>query len=356
MQKTNQYQRIVPFIIFILALFLFYKLIQPMIVVLLGSVILAYITYPLYVRIMKKTSKKFFSIVISLLIITIIILIPFSFLTFEISKQGFIFYNSLTENVEKGAIFGFSCDSTKSKLCLILNEGEKISVERLSEFGIDNQLKKYIPLLEEKITQIMISLPLIIAKMFIALIITYFILKDWKKILNKIKNIMPMRKKTMNKLIKEFGNITHTVIYAQLFVALVQGIIAFIGFYIFGVPFPIVLGVLVAFFALVPMIGTTIIWFPASLYLILTGYFSQNNNILGNGIGLFFYGLLIISMVDNFLLPRLVNRKAKVNQIIVIIGVIGGVVMFGVIGIFIGPILLPLLLTYFESFKEDLQN
>jgi predicted PurR-regulated permease PerM len=354
MPNTNQYQKIVPFIIFILALFLFYKLIQPMIVVLLGSILLAYITYPLYMKIMKKTSRKFFSIVVSLIIVALIILIPFSFLTFEITRQGFIFYNSLTENVAKGAIFGFSCDSTKSKLCSILNEGEKISVERLSQYGFEKQLKKFFPILEEKITLFLMSIPLILAEIFIALIITYFILKDWKSILKKISDLLPMRKKTINKLIEEFGKITHTVIYAQLFVALVQGTIATIGFYLFGVPFPLVLGVLVAFFALVPMIGTTIIWFPASLYLILTGYFSQNYNVLGKGIGLFFYGLLIISMIDNFLLPRLVNRKAKVNQIIVIVGVIGGVVMFGVIGIFIGPILLPLLLTYFETFKERL--
>jgi predicted PurR-regulated permease PerM len=352
MPNSNQYQKIVPFILFILALFLFYKLIQPMITVLLGSLLLAYITYPLYKKIMKKTSKRFFSIVISLIIVLFIILIPFSFLTFEISRQGYLFYNSLTENVSKGALFGFSCDDTKSKLCLILNEAEAISIERLSEFDFEKQLHKFLPIFEQKITSFIISTPLILAKIFIALIITYFILKDWKIILKEILNLLPMRKKTLNKLIYEFGNITHTVIYAQLFVALVQGTIATIGFYIFGAPFPIVLGVLVAFFALIPMVGTMIIWFPASLYLILTGYFSQNYNLLGKGIGLFFYGLLIISLIDNFLLPKLVNKKAKVNQIIVIIGVIGGVVMFGVIGIFIGPILLPLLLIYFKTFKE----
>jgi predicted PurR-regulated permease PerM len=73
---------------------------------------------------------------------------------------------------------------------------------------------------------------------------------------------------------------------------------------------------------------------------------------LGKGIALFFYGLLIISTIDNILLAKIVHAKAKVNQIIVMIGVIGGAIMFGFAGIFIGPILLPLLLTYFETFKE----
>ena len=161
-----------------------------------------------------------------------------------------------------------------------------------------------------------------------------------------------MRTKTINRLIREFKDITQTVIYAQLFVAIAQGVIATIGFYLMGVPFPIFLGVVLAFCSLIPTIGTAIIWLPASLFLMMSGYFSQDYWVLAKGIGLFFYGLLIISTIDNFLLAKIVHTKTNVNQIIVIVGVIGGAVMFGVIGIFVGPILLPLLLTYFETFKE----
>ena len=161
-----------------------------------------------------------------------------------------------------------------------------------------------------------------------------------------------MRKKTVKRLVKEFGDITHTVVYAQLFVALIQGIVGAMGFYIFGAPFPIFLGVVVAFCALIPVIGTAIIWAPVSLFLILSGYFSHDYWILWKGVGLFFYGLLIVSTIDNILLAKIVHAKAKVNQIMVIIGVIGGASLFGIIGIFIGPILLPLLLTYFKTFKE----
>jgi predicted PurR-regulated permease PerM len=161
-----------------------------------------------------------------------------------------------------------------------------------------------------------------------------------------------MRAKTEKRIIYEFGTIAHTVIYAQLFVALIQGIIGTIGFFIFGVPLPILLGVVLAFCALIPHIGTALIWLPISIFMILSGYLSHDYWLLSRGIGLFLYGMLIISTVDNILLARIVHTKAKVNQIIVIIGVIGGAAMFGIVGIFIGPILLPLLLTYFETFKE----
>ena len=352
MKIDNQYQKIVPFVFFVLALVLLFMLVRPMITILLGSVLLAYISFPLQKKVFKKIPNKSISIILSLLIIVIIILIPFVFLTFGIAQQGFYFYNSLSNSLEKGALSGYSCTGADSKVCLLLNQAEKFSLEQLSKFGLDKQIKEFLPVFENKITHLILSIPVIIAEIFIALVITFFILKDWKKILEKIVGFLPMRKKTIKRLIKEFGNITHTVIYAQLFVALVQGLIATVGFYIFGVPFPLILGVVTAFCALIPAIGTAIIWLPASLYLILMGYFSQDYWILAKGIALFFYGLLIISTIDNILLAKIVRSKAKVSQITTIVGVIGGASLFGVVGIFIGPILLPLLITYFETFKE----
>ena len=323
-----------------------------MITILLGSVLLAYISFPLYKKIFKRIPNKSVSIILSLLIIVILILIPFAFLAFGIAQQGFYFYDSLSDNIEKGALFGFSCTSADSKVCFYLNQGEKFSAEQLSKLGFDKQIQKFLPVLEEKITHFILSIPIMVAGIFITLVITFFILKDWENILKRMSDLLPIKSKTKKRLIDEFGNITHTVIYAQLFVALVQGLIAIIGFYVFGVPFPLILGIVTAFCALIPAIGTAIIWFPASLYLILMGYFSGNYWMMYKGIGLFFYGILIISTIDNFLLAKIVHSKAKVNQIIVIIGVIGGASMFGVVGIFIGPILLPLLIIYFETFKE----
>ena len=348
----NAYQKIIPFVIFLLALLLFFNLIRPMITIILSSLLLAYISFPLLKRIKKKIPNESVSIILSLFIITLIILIPFAFLTFGIIQQSYYFYNSLSNNIAKGALFGYSCTSLDSEVCLLINQAERFSLERLSKFGFDVQIQKFVPILEEKLTYFILNIPIILAGVVITLTISYFILKDWEKILKKITDLLPMRAKTINRLLKEFRDITHTVIFAQLFVALVQGIIGVIGFYIFGVPFPLLLGVILAFCALIPAIGTAIIWLPASLYLGLFGYFSHDYWMLGRGIALFVYGLLIISTIDNILLAKIVQSRTKISPIITIIGVIGGASMFGFIGIFIGPILLPLLITYFETFKE----
>lgn len=352
METHHQYEKIIPFILFTLALVLLFMLVRPMIVILLSSVLLAYISFPLYKRINKKILNQSISILLALLIIVILILIPFFILTSLVIQQGIYFHNSLSSNIEQGAVFGFGCTSADSGLCLIINRIEKFSLEQSSNFGIEGQFQKFLPFLKSSIINFIQSIPLIVAEIFLTLVITFFILKEWKSILKGITALLPMREKTIKTLIDKFGSMTHTILYAQLFVALVQGIFGTIGFYIFGVPFPILLGLLMAFCALIPAIGTAVIWLPASLFLILSGYFSHNYLMLGKGVGLFFYGLLIISTVDNVLLATIVHAKAKVNQIIIIVGVIGGASLFGIPGIFIGPILLALLITYFQTFQK----
>ena len=150
----------------------------------------------------------------------------------------------------------------------------------------------------------------------------------------------------------QFEKVTYAVVFGQLLAAMAQGVVAIIGFYIFGVSLPIFWGVMTAFFALVPAVGTVIIWMPASLYLILSGYLTQDYITIANGIGLFVYGVLIISTIDNILRVKILEAKADVHPLIVIAGIIGGVNLFGVIGLFLGPILLPMLITYFETFRE----
>lgn len=348
----SHYQKLVPFFIFALALFLFFKIVQPMIIILVTSVLLTYVSYPLYKRLREKIPNKSLSIALTLLIAVIIILIPLSLLAFEVTQQGLQFVNSISGNNKPGTLLGLDCRSSDSKICLLIKQAESFSAVQLSKFGLDKQIQRLLPLIIEKITGHLLAIPLMFAGIGPIVLISYFIFKDWENILKKTVNLIPLGEDITKTLLQRFENIAHTVIFAQILVGAVQGIVATIGYYIFGVPFPIILGLLTSFGAMIPTFGTTLVWMPASLYLVLIGYFSHNYAILAKGIGLFAYGLFIISTIDNILMAKIVQAKAKVSPIIALVGVIGGGALFGVVGIFIGPILLPLLITYFEIFKE----
>lgn len=349
---NNQYEKIVPFVIFLLALFLFFKIIEPMITIFLGSTLITYMFYPLYKRVRNRISNQSVSIILTMLVIVIILLLPFSYIVFEVTQQGFEFYNSLSSNIAKGALFGLGCTSADSKICFIINNIEKFSAQSLSTMGFDKHLQKLLQYLEDILTNYFIKVPLAILNGGFILFISYFLFKDGEKMIQKIVDWLPIRKKTIEKLMDQFEKVTYAVVFGSLFVALAQGVAAVIGFYVFGVSLPIFWGVLTAFFALIPPVGTAMIWVPVSLYMVLTGYFTSDYTILSKGIGLFIYGVLILSTIDNILRIKMIQAKANIHPIIVITGVIGGVNLFGVIGLFLGPILLPLLITYFDAFRE----
>ena len=349
---NNEYEKIVPFVIFLLALFLFFKIIEPMITIFLSSILVTYMFYPLYKKVRTKISNQFLSIIVTILVIVIVFSLPFSYIVIQVSQQSFEFYNSLSSNIAKGAVFGFGCTSADSKICSLINNIENFSAQSLSKIGFDKHLQKLLPRLQEILTNYLIEIPLAILNGGFILFISYFLFKDGREIKRKIVGWLPIRKKTIQTLMDQFEKVTYAVVFGQLLVAMAQGVAALIGFYIFGVGLPFFWGVLTAFFALIPAVGTAIIWVPASLYLILSGYLAQDYTTIANGIGLFVYGVLIISTLDNILRVKILEAKADVHPLIVIAGIIGGVNLFGVIGLFLGPILLPLLITYFETFRE----
>jgi predicted PurR-regulated permease PerM len=353
---NNQYEKIVPFVIFLLALFLFFKIIEPMITIFLSSILITYLFYPLYKKVRKRISNQFLSIILTILVIVIILLLPFSYVVFEVTQQSSEFYNSLSSNIAKGALFGIGCTSADSKICYLINNIEKFSAQSLSKIGFDKQIQKLLPRLQEILTNYLIEIPLAILNGGFILFISYFLFKDGEKIIQKMAGWLPIRKKTFQKLKDQFEKVTYAVVFGQLFVALALGFVAIIGFYIFGVPLPIFWGVIAGFFALIPPVGTAIIWVPASFYMVLSGYLTQDYIIIAKGLGLFVYGVLIIGTIDIILRIKIIQAKADVHPIILIAGIIGGVNLFGVIGLFLGPILLPLLLTYFETIGVRLRD
>ncbi len=151
---NNQYERIVPFIIFLLALFLFFKIVEPIIIIFLSSILITYMFYPLYKKVRKRISNQFLSIILTLMVIVIVLLLPFSYVVFEVTQQSFEFYNSFSSNIAKGALFGIGCTSADSKICSLINNIEKLSAQSLSNIGFDKHIQKLLPRLQEMLTKL----------------------------------------------------------------------------------------------------------------------------------------------------------------------------------------------------------
>lgn len=186
----------------------------------------------------------------------------------------------------------------------------------------------------------------IFGNLVLMLFILFFYFRDGDAMAARIRNLLPLEPKRKERLEKHLESVTRAVVYGTVVTALVQGALLGIGFWITGVPSPVVFGVLAAVASFVPFVGTGLIWVPAALYLYAQG-------VAWKTIFLVVWSALVVGSADNFLRPLLVSGKSQVGTLTVFFGVLGGIATFGFVGLFLGPVILALALSLIEFAEED---
>ncbi len=183
----------------------------------------------------------------------------------------------------------------------------------------------------------------------LALFVLFFVLRDGPRFASAVVRMLPIEPALRGKLSRHLIDVTRAVFMGIGLTALVQGTLLGIGFAIAGLPSPLVFGVLGVLFALVPVVGTAVVWIPATLWLLIQGE---------PGYALFMagWGVIVVGGVDNFLRPMLISGRVEVPTLAVFIGVMGGLSAFGFIGLFLGPIVLGLLVALFRFTTETLAS
>jgi predicted PurR-regulated permease PerM len=172
----------------------------------------------------------------------------------------------------------------------------------------------------------------------VMIFLLFFLLRDGAVMLRTGVGLVPLSPEHKELLILRVTSVTRAVVLGTVLTAIVQGTLLGVGFAITGLPAPIVFGVLGAVLSVVPVGGTALVWVPASVGLFLTGDPAW-------GMFLATWGLLLVSTADNFLKPMLISGRAHVPTLAIFIGVIGGLSAFGLVGMFLGPIVIALVLT-----------
>jgi len=181
----------------------------------------------------------------------------------------------------------------------------------------------------------------------------FFLFRDGEIFIDKIERIMPLKDKYRKHVFKRLNNMAYAVIYGTIIIAIIQGTLGGIGFLIFGLSSPLLWGVVMMFAALIPYIGSSIIWFPASLILIFSGYLNLETTLIIKGILLMLYGIFVVGTIDNILKPKIIGDKGGLHPVLVLLGVVGGLSFIGFIGVIIGPIILAMLVTFIKIYEEE---
>jgi predicted PurR-regulated permease PerM len=177
----------------------------------------------------------------------------------------------------------------------------------------------------------------------------YYFLRDGDKIRLFANKILPLSENKENILVKKLSLAIAGVVKGSFLVALIQGAVATVGFYIFQVPNPLLWGSFTVLAALVPNVGTSLSLIPAVLYLFMMDR-------TGAGIGMAIWGAFAVGLIDNVVSPKLIGAQAKLHPVLVLFSILGGLQLFGFLGFLIGPIIMSMFVVLIEVYSLDLKK
>ena len=309
-------------------------LVLPFVEFVLLAVLLAYPLQPLQTRLEAYTDPRFAAGTL-VLVATLVIVLPMLFVLRAMLEQattvltrfrrGDLSLDVLEEEIHNQT--GVDVDLVEF-LQQVASNGEASAFDSaLSLFGT--------------VTHVLIGLAL-------SVFLLYYFLKDARQLGQWLRTTIPLPDGILDELYKEFDDVMRAVLISHVFIAVVQGLVAGLGLIVLGIPNAVFWTAVMIILAVLPIIGSFLVWGPAVFYLYNIGQPLAAT-------GLFIYGTIVVGLTDDFLRPLVIERytESRLNPAVIILGVLGGVYLLGFIGIFFGPVLIGLLRAVLDVYRRE---
>ena len=351
--KQQDYSKYFFILFVILMITLVFVVIRPFIGALLASIILSYLFFPLYKWLKSKVKNENLSALIVSFVVILLLILPLFFVLNTLTKEAYVTYLISKQKIAEVGGFLQNCNEDTSPFCWFFHYIGDFFSDPKVKYHLQNSVEKATSYIIDSASDLVFSIPKFVLNFFIIIFTMFYLFKDGPKAFKDLRKLLPLRDIYKKHLFEKFGKVTFAIIYGYVVVAIVQGIFGGIGFLNFGIPSPLIWGIIMAFAALIPFIGTGIIWIPAALIKLFNGILSGNNAEIIGGILFILYGMIIISGIDNVIRPKIIGDKAKVHPVLILVGVLGGLYLFGFIGVIVGPLILTLFATFVKAYEID---
>ena len=326
----------------ILLIVISFFIVRPFSTGLLSGIILSYLFYPMYAFFYKKTNSQRFSAGVTTTAAIILLSILFGLILNTAAKEGQEVYSRTQTFLASAAV---RCDPSTCAFAILA----KTEVQE----GIQDLVSKGTAAMSNALSNFFLSLPSVILNSIVAVFTLFYLFRDGPELYTRIIHALPVTQSHRARIAKQLSDVTFATMYGAIVVAIIQGVLGGIGFWILGFPSPVVATMLIAVFALIPVLGAWVVWLPVAISAIIDGLGSTETGLVTKGIILLVYGTLVISGIDNILKPKLIGERAGVHPVLIMIGGLGGLFLFGPLGFIIGPITLALLKTGFEIYERE---
>lgn len=307
---------------------------------------LAIIFYPIQTRLLKNIRHRPNSqALITLLLCLVIVIIPVIFLASSVVSQAVGLY----QKIESGEFDLAGRIEQFQNAFPIIKEGlEKVGIDLAD---MKNQAVNFAMNSGRFIAQYTFDIGSnafkFVLDFCLMLYLTFFFLRDGNNLKELMVRALPMGDTRERHLFAKFAEVTRATVKGNLVVAITQGALGGIIFWILGIPAALLWAVVMAFASLLPAVGAAIIWGPVAIYLLATGSYIQGLVLIGFGAG-------VIGLVDNLLRPVLVGRDTKLPDYLVLLSTLGGMALFGINGFVIGPLVAALFIAFWGIFMREI--
>jgi predicted PurR-regulated permease PerM len=331
----------------IIAFYLFYRILSPFLSTLAWAAILTIIFYPLF-KIVNRLfrNRRAWAALTMTIAVTIAIVIPAGFLLNLVAKELLDIYQYSEQIIKEGRHItffqGLKQIAIFQQLTEVLNRYFDLSQIDFEQFLLDN-LQKLNMYVASQAPKFIKGLSAIILKFFLMTVTLFFFFRDGEEVLTTIKTLMPLSAKERDNILKKMVEMIQATIYGGIVVALVQGGMGALGFFIVGLPAALFWGTVMALLSFMHIVGPFMVWVPATVYLIFQGAYTKAV-ILG------IWGSTLVSLSDNFLRPIIISGRTQIHPLLIFFSILGGLYAFGLVGFIAGPLVVTICLAIIDIY------
>jgi predicted PurR-regulated permease PerM len=330
------------FIILGLVTLLFLYLLKPFFFPIFWAAVIAGIFQPLYLQINRRLHRPTVSTAIIILVFAVIILLPLGIIASLAFNESVQLYGKLNPNAQDidGGFQHMLNIIANNPLTKFFNVNEALVSEKAAQ--VVRSITNYIFVHLTDLTQNTLAFVVQFAIMIYTL---FFFVRDGDKFFKAAIRILPLGMGRERFLYDRFSVTARSTLKVTLIIGGIQGILGGIIFYITNIEGALIWGLLMILMAIVPLVGCSIIWGPAGILMLITGH-------IWEGILILAFGVLVISMIDNFLRPVLIGKDVEMHPLLIFLSTLGGIILFGFSGFVIGPIITSLLIAIWDMYEE----
>ncbi|HKQ92059.1 MAG TPA: AI-2E family transporter [Blastocatellia bacterium] len=323
------------------ALYVCWLMLLPFVNVLAWASVLAVLFYPVHQRLVALTNRPSLSALLSTMIVIAVIVVPLTLLTLVVAKE----VGEVAKNAQE--FFRSLLDPSSPVIGRVMGWlGLRIDASHLDlQAYLLERLENISGAIAGRTLGLLGGVVGAIFQVFFTVFTMYYLFRDGNRIFNGMLEVVPLNAAETRQIFDRTREVIHASVYGVIVIAMIQGTLGGLAFAALGLPSAVVWGVAMFFLSMVPMVGSSVIWVPTAIYLAMSGHW-------GKALALALWGALVIGTVDNFLRPKLVGERAGLHELLIFFSVLGGIQIWGPLGLVLGPVMIAVTLALFDIFKR----